>query len=102
MVGQRRGLLAYLRKVDIERYRILIERLGLRKQSVFEKKRISYRIQCYLPYDSRRIFFFVSDVMLASLAGECYNKMDCRKTLSETAEKHIYGKCIFQLFRRLP
>ena len=31
MVGQRRGLLAYLRKVDIERYRILIERLGLRK-----------------------------------------------------------------------
>ncbi len=31
MVGQRRGLLAYLRKVDIERYRTLIERLGLRK-----------------------------------------------------------------------
>ena len=31
MVGQRRGLLAYLRNKDIERYRILIERLGLRK-----------------------------------------------------------------------
>ena len=31
MVGQRRGLLAYLRKIDIERYRSLIERLGLRK-----------------------------------------------------------------------
>ena len=31
MVGQRRGLLGYLKKVDIERYRSLIERLGLRK-----------------------------------------------------------------------
>ena len=31
MVGQRRGLLAYLKKKDIERYRSLIERLGLRK-----------------------------------------------------------------------
>lgn len=31
MVGQRRGLLDYLRKIDIERYRSLIERLGLRK-----------------------------------------------------------------------
>ena len=31
MVGQRRGLLAYLKKTDIERYRVLIERLGLRK-----------------------------------------------------------------------
>ena len=31
MVGQRRGLLAYLKKVDIERYRSLIERLGIRK-----------------------------------------------------------------------
>ena len=31
MVGQRRGLLAYLQKIDIERYRSLIERLGLRK-----------------------------------------------------------------------
>ena len=27
MVGQRRGLLAYLKKVDIERYRALIEKL---------------------------------------------------------------------------
>ncbi len=31
MVGQRRGLLASLKKKDIERYRSLIERLGLRK-----------------------------------------------------------------------
>lgn len=31
MVGQRRGLLAYLKEKDIERYRALIERLGLRK-----------------------------------------------------------------------
>ena len=31
MVGQRRGLLDYLKKTDIERYRALIERLGIRK-----------------------------------------------------------------------
>ena len=31
MVGQRRGLLAYLKKSDIERYRTLIKRRGLRK-----------------------------------------------------------------------
>ena len=31
MVGQRRGLLAYIKKNDIERYRQLIDRLGLRK-----------------------------------------------------------------------
>jgi small subunit ribosomal protein S15 len=31
MVGQRRRLLAYLKNKDIERYRSLIERLGLRK-----------------------------------------------------------------------
>ncbi|MEE8885460.1 MAG: 30S ribosomal protein S15 [Eubacteriales bacterium] len=31
MVGKRRGLLEYLKKKDIERYRSLIERLGLRK-----------------------------------------------------------------------
>ena len=31
MVGKRRGLLDYLKKVDIERYRVLIERLGIRK-----------------------------------------------------------------------
>lgn len=30
MVGQRRGLLAYLKKKDIEGYRTLIEKLGLR------------------------------------------------------------------------
>ena len=31
MVGQRRGLLDYLTTKDIERYRALIEKLGLRK-----------------------------------------------------------------------
>ena len=31
MVGQRRNLLKYLKGVDIERYRTLIARLGLRK-----------------------------------------------------------------------
>ena len=31
MVGQRRGLLAYLKKKDITRYRSLIEKLGIRK-----------------------------------------------------------------------
>ena len=31
LVGQRRGLLAYLKNTDIERYRALIEKLGLRK-----------------------------------------------------------------------
>ena len=31
MVGHRRNLLAYLQKVDIERYRTIVEKLGLRK-----------------------------------------------------------------------
>ena len=31
MVGQRRGLLDYLKSKDIERYRSLIERQGIRK-----------------------------------------------------------------------
>ncbi len=31
MVGKRRNLLKYLKNKDIERYRALIERLGLRK-----------------------------------------------------------------------
>ena len=31
MVGKRRGLLDYLKKTDIERYRALIEKLGIRK-----------------------------------------------------------------------
>ncbi len=31
MVGKRRGLLDYLKSVDIERYRVLIEKLGIRK-----------------------------------------------------------------------
>ena len=31
MVGKRRGLLDYLKKTDIEGYRTLIEKLGIRK-----------------------------------------------------------------------
>ena len=31
MVGHRRSLLGYLQKVDIERYRAIVEKLGLRK-----------------------------------------------------------------------
>ena len=31
LVGQRRRILGYLQKIDIERYRSLIERLGLRR-----------------------------------------------------------------------
>ncbi|MCQ2503885.1 MAG: 30S ribosomal protein S15 [Saccharofermentans sp.] len=31
MVGKRRGLLDYLAKVDIERYRAIIAKLGIRK-----------------------------------------------------------------------
>lgn len=31
LVGQRRRLLTYLQRIDIERYRSLIERLGLRR-----------------------------------------------------------------------
>ena len=31
MVGKRRGLLTYLKEQDIERYRALVKKLGLRK-----------------------------------------------------------------------
>ena len=31
MVGQRRGLLDYLKKTDLEKYRALIEKLGIRQ-----------------------------------------------------------------------
>ena len=31
MVGQRRGLLNYLAKQDIERYRAIVKKLGLRR-----------------------------------------------------------------------
>ncbi|MCD7862249.1 MAG: 30S ribosomal protein S15 [Lachnospiraceae bacterium] len=31
MIGKRRGLLDYLKKKDIERYRALIEKLGIRR-----------------------------------------------------------------------
>lgn len=31
MIGQRRGLLNYLKKIDVERYRVIIEKLSIRK-----------------------------------------------------------------------
>ena len=31
MVGKRRGMLGYLKEIDITRYRALIEKLGIRK-----------------------------------------------------------------------
>ena len=31
LIGQRRGLLDYLKKIDIERYRALITKLGIRR-----------------------------------------------------------------------
>ena len=31
MVGQRRNMLEYLKRIDIERYRALVAKLGLRK-----------------------------------------------------------------------
>lgn len=31
MIGQRRGLLNYLKKIDVERYRAIIEKLEIRK-----------------------------------------------------------------------
>lgn len=31
LVGQRRGMLAYLQKKDVERYRAIVKKLGLRK-----------------------------------------------------------------------
>lgn len=31
MVGQRRGLLSYLTKIEVERYRSIIAKLGIRK-----------------------------------------------------------------------
>ena len=31
MVGHRRNLLTYLQKIDIERYRAIVQKLGLRK-----------------------------------------------------------------------
>ena len=37
MVGQRRGLLAYLQKNDLDSYRSLIEKLGIRKYSKTHK-----------------------------------------------------------------
>ena len=57
MVGQRRGLLAYLKKVDIERYRALIEKLGLRKYNYMEEGRSA----CVGLSGRQRSFYFFVD-----------------------------------------
>ena len=47
MVGRRRNLLAYLQKKDIERYRALIAKLGLRKsryEKADGKSRLPFRV----------------------------------------------------------
>ena len=52
MVGQRRGLLAYLKKVDIERYRSLIERLGLRKLDLLHTEPLPHGgWHVWIPYE---------------------------------------------------
>jgi len=43
MIGQRRSLLNYLTKVDIERYRSIIARLGIRKN----KKTLAFASECF-------------------------------------------------------
>ncbi len=35
MVGQRRGLLDYLKKTDLDGYRALIEKLGIENKTIF-------------------------------------------------------------------
>ena len=52
MVGQRRGLLNYLTKVDIERYRSIIKRLNIRKQSLFRAK-VGFTIFARLKYSDK-------------------------------------------------
>ncbi len=47
MVGRRRNLLNYVKEQDIERYRNLVARLGLRKYLHFEIKRGRFRPRLY-------------------------------------------------------
>ncbi len=47
MVGQRRGLLAYLKKSDMESYRNLIARLGLRKEIGMEIMAVKHMLSCH-------------------------------------------------------
>ena len=49
MIGQRRGLLSYLKSIDIERYRSLIERLGTQK-IIVNKERSFYIPLFFLLY----------------------------------------------------
>lgn len=53
MIGQRRGLLSYLKSIDIERYRSLIERLGLRNNC---KQRAEFYIPLFFLLYGRTFF----------------------------------------------
>ena len=46
MIGQRRGLLDYLKKKDINRYRALIEKLGIRTYILEEFETFLFRFEC--------------------------------------------------------
>ena len=48
MVGQRRGLLDYLKKTDIERYRAIVEKLGLRRY-ILSIMGLSVKVLCGSP-----------------------------------------------------
>ena len=47
MVGRRRNLLAYLKEKDLEGYRALIAKLGLRKYSYYFIKKQVYYSTCF-------------------------------------------------------
>ena len=91
MVGQRRGLLDYLKKTDIERYRALIEKLGIRKYSSIPLILICTRQLKkgkYIPTDTVD-----------------YRKMSERmprplKSILPKQDKDS-GECVFQLFRSI-
>ena len=44
MVGQRRGLLNYIKKTDIDRYKSIIERLGLRRYCIKANIEITFEL----------------------------------------------------------
>ena len=53
LVGQRRNMLDYLRRSDIERYRMLGEKLGLRLNKVKRKGNDSRKFCCRFLWDFR-------------------------------------------------
>lgn len=48
MVGKRRGLLNYLKEVDIERYRAIIASLGIRKNFIQQKRKGGAELPAFL------------------------------------------------------